>query len=178
MTTLNSFQVLTLFTKNSILDVAGVLDLLISIKVAIKHANKIGRDNVNAVLVAGTHVTWSTYFSNKIGEVLFTCLPDNNFTQNLRNLQKRDKKEILFTENWIREKSQILLAAWSNEKGCNTGFYLLKCRLACFYKICKKLSQTFFCHDDNIHCSNFRMFTLRNYEEAITCVFLHARDMR
>lgn len=57
MTTLNSFQVLTLFTKNSILDVAGVLDLLISIKVAIKHANKIGRDNVNAVLVAGTHVT-------------------------------------------------------------------------------------------------------------------------
>lgn len=57
MTTLNSFQVLTLFTKNSTSDVAGVLDLLISIKVAIKHANGIGRDNVNAVLVAGTHAT-------------------------------------------------------------------------------------------------------------------------
>ena len=107
MTTLNSFQVLTLFTKNSTLDVAGVLDLLISIKVAIKHANKIGRDNVNAVLVAGTHVTWSTYFSNKISKVLFTCLPDNNFTQNLRNLQKRDKKEISYIENWIREKIHI-----------------------------------------------------------------------
>ena len=107
MTTLNSFQVLTLFTKNSTLDVAGVLDLLISIKVAIKYANGIGRDNVNDVLVAGTHVTWSTYFSNKISKVLFTCLPDNNFTQNLRNLQKRDKKEILYIENWIREKSHI-----------------------------------------------------------------------
>ena len=98
---------LTLFTKNSTSDVAGVLDLLISIKVAIKHANGIGRDNVNAVLVAGTQITWSTYFSNKISKVLFTCLPDNNFTQNLRNLQKRDKKEILYIENWIREKSHI-----------------------------------------------------------------------
>ena len=107
MTTLNSFQVLTLFTKNSIVDVAGVLDLLISIKVAIKYANGIGRDNVNDVLVAGTHVTWSTYFSNKISKVLFTCLPDNNFTQNLRNLQKRDKKEISYIENWIREKIHI-----------------------------------------------------------------------
>ena len=107
MTTLNSFQVLTLFTKNSTLDVAGVLDLLISIKVAIKYANGIGRDNVNDVLVAGTHVTWSTYFSNKISKVLFTCLPDNNFTQNLRNLQKRDKKEISYIENWIREKIHI-----------------------------------------------------------------------